>query len=60
MATLAMKDQTGAIAYFADARYITQSSLAAYLNAGWACQFLYVRGDNLHCFLATFQCCDAR
>lgn len=38
-------------------RHITQYEIAPYLRHGWACKFLYVRGDNLHCFMAGFRCC---
>lgn len=42
------------------ARYITHYDLAEYERWGWQCKFLRIRGDDLHCFLATFQCCEAR
>jgi hypothetical protein len=40
------------------ARYITHYDLDLYERCGWRCQFLRIRGDDLHCFLATFQCCE--
>ena len=40
-------------------RYITQHNLRLYQRNGWDCRFLYVRGENLHCFMCSFRCCDA-
>jgi hypothetical protein len=39
------------------ARHVTHENLEPYLRHGWDCRFLYVRGDDLHCFIATFRCC---
>jgi len=39
-------------------RYITQPDLEVYLNAGWDCRYIGMRGDDLACFLASFRCCE--
>jgi hypothetical protein len=39
-------------------RYITQADLQLYLNAGWDCRYIGIRGDDLACFLASFRCCE--
>jgi hypothetical protein len=39
-------------------RYITQADLELYLNAGWDCRYIGMRGDELACFLASFKCCE--
>lgn len=42
------------------ARYIVHRDVPLYQKHGWHCQFLRVRGDDMHCYLATFMCCEAR
>lgn len=40
------------------ARHITHTDVPLYLRCGWQCRYLYARGDDKHCFLAVFQCCE--
>lgn len=41
------------------ARHITHYVVDEYRRWGWRCDYLYERGDDLSCFIATFQCCEA-
>lgn len=42
------------------ARHITHIDVQFYRRHGWECRYLYMRGDDLHCFMAVFACCGNR